>query len=171
MSQVKDKYLWIYLNDHWAGAAAGVRLAERLASNNSDTQWADDLRQLANAIETDARTLARMRRDLGITGGRIKRLIALLGERASAVKPNGRLGGYSPLSRVLEAEALLSGVTGKRRLWAALSHAKRQELEAYDFAELDGRASTQQELLRDFHRDAARTAFAYSSEGALEERF
>mgnify|MGYP002624834456 CR=1 FL=1 len=171
MSHAKDKYLEIYLNDHCAGAVAGVRLAKRLARQNSGSRWADDLRELAEEIETDARILARLRKDLKISGGEIKRLIALLGMRVSSLKPNGQLRGYSPLSRLLEAEALQSGVISKQRLWAALADASRSDLEAYDFEELDRRAKRQQELLRDFHHDAARTALSYTSEPAPEERF
>ena len=41
---------------------------------------------------------------------------ALLGERLARLKPNGKVFRYSPLSRVLELEGLIMGVTGKLQL-------------------------------------------------------
>jgi hypothetical protein len=41
-------------------------------------------------------------------------------EIASRLKANGRLIGYSPLSRVLELEGLIMGITGKLEMWRSL---------------------------------------------------
>jgi len=41
-------------------------------------------------------------------------------EKLGRLKLNGRLRGYSPLSRLLELEMLHIGITGKLELWQAL---------------------------------------------------
>lgn len=41
-------------------------------------------------------------------------------EKLVRLKLNGRLRGYSPLSRLLELEMLHIGITGKLELWQAL---------------------------------------------------
>lgn len=150
-------YMQIYLNDHWAGAGAGVAVARRLARHNRNTAWGDRLSTLARDVEEDEHTLAAIRDAMGVSGGGFKRLLALIGERLSALKPNGGSFGYSPLSRVLESEMMLAGVSAKHRLWVSLLGCCREDprLGGFDVERLEKRAEEQLELLRDFHRDAA----------------
>lgn len=158
----------IYLRDHWAGAGAGEDLARRLADNNSRTHWADALDGVATRIAEDETTLGEVRDRLGITGGGWKRSLAQMGERVSRLKLNGRLLGYSPLSRVVEAEALIAGVTAKRLLWTALGtiSGDHAQLARYDFAGLEQRADEQLATLRKFHREAVVEAFT-STTGSM----
>ena len=58
--------------------------------------------------------------DLGFGGDRLKNAGAWALEKAGRLKLNGELTGYSPLSRVVELEGLLTGITGKWGLWVAL---------------------------------------------------
>lgn len=161
MSRSKKKLLEIYLDDHAAGAAAGLSLARRLHENNRNTEWADRLRGLAEQVEEDERTLDEIREALGFEGGKAKRYLALGGERVARLKPNGRLVTYSPLSRLLECEAMEAGVSAKKRLWAAMREgpADLPELSQYDFDELTARAEAQISLLTSFHAHAASEAF------------
>lgn len=150
----------IYLDDHWAGAGAGLNLAERMMRNNRGTAWFDVLSRLVTEIRSDDRVLADIRERLGVEGGGVKRRLAVLGERMARLKPNGRIITYSPLSRVLEAEALISGVVAKRNLWVALHHGLvGVEFPGVDFESLQERADEQLELLRSIHRDAVSLAF------------
>lgn len=153
--------LEIYLDDHWAGAAAGRSLAKRLYDNNGDTNWRDEFAKLVEQIEEDDQTLAEIRDNFGLDGGKIKRILALTAERVSRLKPNGRLITYSPLSRLLECEAMEAGISAKRRLWAGLHEgcADRPELDQYDLEKLMSRADAQLDLLRSFHAYAAKQAF------------
>jgi hypothetical protein len=113
--------LAIYLNDHAAGAAAGADLAGRLAAENrSDPRFAGALERLAGEIREDRDTLRALMEELDVGIDRAKQLVAWTAEKAGRLKLNGRLLGYSPLSRVEELEALRLGVTGKRMLWIAL---------------------------------------------------
>lgn len=160
------RLLEIYLRDHWAGAGAGEDLARRLADNNSRTSWAGELHDVATQIEQDDRTLSSVRDSLGMTGGRWKRSLAQIAERLSRLKLNGRLVGYSPLSRVVEVEALIAGVEAKRLLWTALEAVapSHPELAHYDLADLERRADEQLDILRRFHRKAVAEAFTTTAD-------
>lgn len=94
-------------------------------------------------------------------GGLAKRALARVAAQAGRLKLNHRLVGYSPLSRVLEAEAMLAGVTAKKCLWAAMrSRGDTEDQTAqFDFASLEKRASDQIQLLTEFHEAAAKAAF------------
>lgn len=162
--------LGVYLDDHWAGAGAGTALARSLRSHNEGTPWVDELRRLADDIEADERELARLRSALDVTGGGVKRAIARVGERVRLLKPNGALVGHSPLSRVVELEALMSGVAGKRQLWSSLEAILddgEKTVAGVDVARLRERADEQLDRLRQIHADAARIAFAAAAPGRV----
>ena len=55
---------------------------------------------------------------LGVRQKKARLAIAAVTEMAGRLKPNGRLIGYSPLSRVVELEGLTIGVTGQARALA-----------------------------------------------------
>src|SRR5690349_20428900 len=110
-----------YLNDHLAGATLGVELARRpRGSNRDDPEFGPPIVEICAEIEADRETLETIMDRLGVGRSRVKPLAAVLGERLGRLKLNGRLWGYSPLSRLDELEVLQLGVLGKRRLWRAL---------------------------------------------------
>lgn len=158
-----------YLDDHRAGAAAGKSLSRRMARENSDTGWADRLTGLADDIEADDRTLGELRKVLGVRGGLAKRVLATVAAGAGRLKLNRRIVGYSPLSRVLEAEAMMAGVIAKKCLWVAMR--SRGDLDdhtaLFDFSALEARAQDQIELLAEFHEAAAKAAFTGAGGGAV----
>ena len=129
-------YLKIYLEDHYAGATAGLELARRTAGANSGTPYGTVLERIAREIEEDRDSLRAIMSKLGVGPDRFKVAGAWAGEKAGRLKLNGHLTGYSPQSRVIELEGLLLGVTGKRSLWAALRHVSAQE-PRLDVEELD----------------------------------
>jgi hypothetical protein len=57
---------------------------------------------------------------LDITPDPVKRLVIVAGEQLGRLKPNGFLTQRSPLTDVVELEALSMAVTGKLRLWETL---------------------------------------------------
>lgn len=169
MSEDEFEILATYLDDHRAGAAAGRSLSRRMARENSDTGWAEKLASLADNIEADVRTLGELRRVLGVRGGVVKRALARVAAGAGRMKLNRRLVGYSPLSRVLEAEALMAGVIAKKCLWTAMR--SRGDLgdqtAQFDFVSLESRAQDQIELLAEFHEAAAKAAFTEDRGGEI----
>src|SRR5436305_124807 len=114
--------LAIYLNDHLAGATAGVELARRSAGSNRTTSYGPVLDTLANEIEADRKTLMEIMRRLSVRPDRLKIVVSWGAEKAGRLKLNGEILRYSPLSRLEELEALTLGVQGKLALWQALRH-------------------------------------------------
>ena len=87
--------------------------------------------------------------------------------RAGHLKLNGQLRGYSPLSRVVELEGLLLGVTGKRGLWVTLGGltGDRPVLVADELVGLRQRAETQLEGLETHRTRAVADAFGRPGAG------
>lgn len=112
--------LGIYLNDHLAGAVAGAELAKRLAG--AERRWAGGsvLRRLADEIAEDRAALLDLMAALEVPVRRYKTVAAWTLEKAARLKPNGRLVTRSPLSRVVELEAMRLGVEGKAAGWRTL---------------------------------------------------
>jgi hypothetical protein len=79
-------------------------------------------------------------------------------ERVARLKLNGSLIGYSPLSRVLELEALIAGVKAKRLLWDSLRHTEAAR--GVDLDLMESRAKQQLDTLVAIHEEAAAIAFA-----------
>jgi hypothetical protein len=151
--------LGIYLNDHLAGATAGVELARRLrASNEDDPEFGPALAEVCAEIEADRETLEAAMDWLGVGKSKLKPLGAVLGERVGRLKLNGRLWGYSPLSRLDELELLQVGVAGKRRLWRALEHTQADDLPGFELGALAERATEQLRRLEALHLKAAALA-------------
>ena len=112
--------LKIYLNDHLAAATGGRELARRAAATNRDNQYGPFLQRLADEITEDRESLVSIMRALNVKVDPIKVLAGWGAEKVGRLKLNGRLLGYSPLSRLIELEALTLGVHGKLALWRSL---------------------------------------------------
>ena len=148
--------LSIYLNDHLAGSTLGVELARRLrGSNRDDPEFGPPLSKLCVEIEADRETLKSIMGRLGVAQSKLKPPLAVLGERLGRLKLNGRLRGYSPLSRLDELEVLQLGVVGKRRLWRALEHTRADDLADVELNALAERATDQLRRLEELHLKAA----------------
>lgn len=152
-------YLEVYLDDHRAGATAGLRLAHRIVNSNRSIPFAADLAATLTGIEGHLELLEEVRTALGVAeGGRLKMGMALALETVSRFKPNRHVITYSPLSRVLELEALMSGVQGKTRLWKTLASLAPTvpALAGFDFDKLERESQAQLATLGEVHEWAAR---------------
>lgn len=153
----RDRYLAIYLNDHLAGATLGVELARRLRSSNSgDPEFGEALARICGEIEADRETLVKLTDRLEIKRDPVRPVLAKMAERLGRLKLNGRLRGYSPLSRVLELEVLVAGIGGKMQLWNALAEAFGDSLQGFDFHALAERADRQGQEVEDLHLAAVK---------------
>jgi hypothetical protein len=110
----------VYLNDHLAGATGGIELCRRALRENSGTDLGAFLERLLAEIAEDRRTLEEITLRLGTDRSPFKPAAAWALEKAGRMKLNGRVRGYSPLSRLIELEALQAGVSAKRSLWQVL---------------------------------------------------
>lgn len=112
--------LAIYLQDHETGATAEVRRFHRVAQTHSDTSVRAVVQRLADEAEADHAELADIMGTLGYQPSEAKDLAAVVGEAVGALKPNGRVTSRSPLTDVVELEALTLAVVGKRLIWELL---------------------------------------------------
>ena len=153
--------LQIYLADHRAGAEAGMARCQRFARANADSALGDAARDVCRQIEEDARTLDEVIDRLGCRPSPWKNRIARAGELLGRLKLNGRVWGYSPLSRVVELELLVAGILAKESLWQSLAvvQQRRSELSGFDFDALQHRAMQQRMQLEAHRRPAVTEAF------------
>lgn len=148
--------LEIYLNDHLAGATGGVELARRLrASNRDDAVFGQALSRVCAEIEADRTVLEQVIEGLGYSRSKVKPAAAWVAEKLGRLKLNGQLRGYSPLSRLIELEGLLIGITGKIGLWQTLTELGAGEDLDADLEQLTARAAAQRAAIDDLHRIAA----------------
>ena len=152
--------LAIYLNDHRAGAVAGVELAKRTLGNNRGTEYEAFLEQLLADIEEDQAALESIIERSDIPKSPVKPGIAWASEKVGRLKLNGAITGYSPLSRLIELEALRLGVQGKWCLWRSLREARPSgaAVAEDELDELIGRAEAQLEVVEEHRLKAAQTA-------------
>jgi len=160
---IERRLLAIYLNDHLAGATGGVELARRARSSNRGTKWGEALEGICAEIETDRATLERVMQRLAIKRNAAKIAGAWTAEKLGRLKLNGRLTGYSPLSRLLELEMLHIGITGKLELWEALQRTQSSRLSEFDLPGLIERAESQREAVERLRIDAATEALVEES--------
>jgi hypothetical protein len=151
----RPELLGIYLNDHLAGATGGVETARRTRGSNQGTEFGEPLDRICKEIESDRESLEGVMEDLGVGLSRIKPAIGWIGEKLGRLKPNGQLRGYSPLSRIVELELLLLGITGKSRLWTLLDELVGERSDA-DFPALIARAKDQRARVEEMQVRAAR---------------
>jgi hypothetical protein len=100
--------------------------------------------------------------DLGFGADRSKNLAFWVAEKGGRLKLNGQLTGYSPLSRMIEIEGLITGVGAKRSLWLTLGELAdaEPELDAERLGRLVERAEDQLGRLHELRSRAGREAFA-----------
>jgi hypothetical protein len=160
---MNEKYLRIYLQDHLAGSTAGLELARRTrGANEGRPEYGSPLAKIADEIEADRRALQGIMEDLGFDGDRLKIAAAWGLEKVGRLKLNGELTSYSPLSRMVELEGLLSGITGKKGLWLSLLQLVDDEprLDRERLERLRDRAEDQRARVEALRQQAARETFA-----------
>jgi hypothetical protein len=157
------RLLAIYLNDHLAGATGGVELARRARSSNRGTRWGEALEKICTEIEADRASLEEVMERLEVRRNPAKIAGAWAAEKLGRLKLNGRMRGYSPLSRLLQLEMLHIGITGKLELWKVLQQTLDSRLPEVDFSALIERAESQRQAVERLRLDAAAEALAEES--------
>ncbi|MGI8416458.1 MAG: hypothetical protein ACR2P2_09720 [Nakamurella sp.] len=143
-----DELLGIYLNDHLAGASAGAAMFQRAAKSARGESRVELLRLTAE-VGQDRQSLLGLMSVQGVRVRRYKVLAGWVAEKAGRLKLNGSLVRRSPLSDLMELEALLLGVKGKAagfRTLRSLSD-RHSRLDAPQLDQLIDRAERQAEVL------------------------
>jgi len=155
---VADRFLGIYMNDQLALGIGWRELARRAQRSNDGTDLGDALAHVAEAIAQDVETFATIMRRLGISRNPVKTTGAIAAERVGRLKFNGRLRGYSPLSRFVELDILVMGIDRKQQLWSNLRDLAGvgARLPDVDFEHLIARAESQRAELEPFRARAGR---------------
>ncbi|MGH2979476.1 MAG: hypothetical protein ACRDLQ_07540 [Solirubrobacterales bacterium] len=146
-----------YLNDHLAGSATGRELARRALKSNRRNEYGVALEDAVRQIEKDTESLRELMRRLDVEPDRVKEAMGWAGEKIGRLKLNGQLLGYSPLSRLVELEGLLLGISGKLAMWQALGRvlAGDPRIEGIDLEHLAERAREQRRTIERLRRRAA----------------
>ena len=156
-----DEALAVYLNDHLAGAAAGLELAGKLRDNNQGTELGKLMVGVHHDIGQDREALEELMRHLDLERHPVKEAAGSMLEKLSRLRLNPALTGSAELTRMLEVEALSLGIEGKLSLWLALKEAAAADprLAAADYDRLIERARGQRRALEPHRLAAAAASF------------
>jgi len=155
-AEVDSRLLAIYLNDHLAGATAGVTLARRAArSAHASRDARETLHWIAEQVAEDRSALRKIMRRLDVPERSYKVRLGWIAERAGRLKMNGHLVRRSPLSSLLELEALRVAIEGKKAGWRALREILDNDsrLDA-KLQKLLARAARQADAVEELHTQA-----------------
>ncbi len=152
-----------YLRIHLTGSAGGIELfgrGERMADPHARTVLSDIRRELV----VERHQQLQMARRAGIRPAPLLALGAKVGERISRLKPNGDPVRRTPLSDLVDLEAMRTAVSGKVAGWEALlSVAGHHEgLDRDELAALARQGERQLEQLGELHTAAAARALSGS---------
>jgi hypothetical protein len=155
---LSQEALNVYLNDHLAGSVAAVEMIDQSLDRNKGSQLGVFLQQLLDDVRADQATLQRLMEQLEIEKSGVKQVTSWAAEKFSRLKfmTTGRTS--EGLRNLLELEALLLGVGGKRSLWQSLKAASEADsrLEQADLDALIKRAEDQISGIEQHRDEAAR---------------
>lgn len=112
--------LHTYMQDHHAGAAAGIDLFRRVAEDHQDPEIRRIVSRIGDETVDDLNSLEELMTLAGTSPSLLKDLPAKAAEKFGQLKPNRRVTERSPLSDLVELEALTLAVTGKKLGFKAL---------------------------------------------------
>jgi len=132
----RQKLQRVFLKDHLAMATLAVEVARRALGENKGTIIGDYLRSLVDDLESDRTQLRELARRADVVPERVREGLAWAGEKVGRLKLNGRLLGYSPLSRAYEFETLLALSAQRLATWRVLERQAKvdRRFEGFDFA-------------------------------------
>ncbi len=160
-TRTEPPLLGIYLNDHLAGATGGLELVRRSAAAHRGSPAGTTLSRLAEEIEQDRDALREMMAALQVPVRHYKVYSAWAAEKVGRLKLNGHLLERSPLSSLIELEALRLGVEGKASLWRTMRTVAERE-PRLDGARIEGllrRATEQADTLETLRVDTSAKLF------------
>ncbi|MEA2149868.1 MAG: hypothetical protein QOD69_1698 [Solirubrobacteraceae bacterium] len=153
--------LHVYLNDHLAGATAGVELA-RKAAETHDGELGRFFTELADGISADFNTLTSLIDQMDAHASGAKEALAKIGSEVSEAKFSGESVDDPGFGTFLTLETLSIGVEGKLCMWKALKvvEGEYRELAAVDMDTLIERAQSQRDGIEGKRLEIAGSALA-----------
>lgn len=150
----------IYLRHHVAASRGGLDLFQRSARSQLRAETRGELRDLAGDVSQDRAQLLAILQRLGIPRPRMAEAVVGVAETLGRLKPNGTLVRRSPLSDVVELEALSTAVTAKRLGWVTLRVLAEHDhrFDATQLNDLIRRAEEQEDRLEALRRQAVADA-------------
>ena len=107
-----------YLNDHFAGATAGVNLAKMAAEEHKSDEHGPFFGEISSEISADYDTLQALMTSLGVEQSATKGALAEIGSKMMG--PKFTAGEDDELNAFVTLETLSIGVEGKVCMWKAL---------------------------------------------------
>lgn len=159
-----NEHLATYLNDHLAGAAAGLELIGHLIDHTNSDETRERLIAVRDGILEERRTLRSLMQDLTIGESSARRLAGWLSEKMTEIKLAVDDQGDGEFHEFEALELLSLGIAGKSCLWTALA-AVADELPAIrkiDPAVLAQRSDEQRAVIQELRVEAAVRAFRHS---------
>lgn len=155
-----DRLLAIFLQDHLAALRGAVELGNRVKASHDEGWVKEAAETFLRAVIDDRRELLRVARQVGVEPSLPKEASAWFAEKVGRLKLNGRLTERSPLTLVVELEAMCLFAAEREILWRALvpTARARPELSLHPSA----RAASARE-----HREELLSALAIASERVL----
>jgi hypothetical protein len=117
---MNDQRLRIYLSDHVALMVGEIALAKRCHASNRNGPLGEFLSRLVVQIENQRAVAGDVLKRIGGSESTVKNAATVLAERLGRFKLNDSLLTYSPLSRVVELEALAAAAQERVSLWDTL---------------------------------------------------
>jgi hypothetical protein len=148
-SEMGDRAIDVYLNDHLAGAMLGSDLAGQIRDRYEGTPSGDLMRSIAAEIEEDRQTLLDLMDRMDVSRNPVKQATGWMVEKVSRLKLSGRVSGEPDYGAFMAFETLALGVAGKMCLWRALKVVASQypQVASTDLDGLIARAEAQHTAL------------------------
>lgn len=158
---MNDDRLEIYLNDHLGLLTGEIETAKRSRSENQHLRLGGILGQLVVELEEQRSALHEVFCRIHRSESRVKKSLGWLAEKVGRLKLNDSLTGYSPLSRLVELEALAVAALERVALWDNLEAVRKADprLITMDFVRLREQAQQHLESLNAERCLAASEAF------------
>jgi hypothetical protein len=131
--------LSVYMNEALTRETLEMELVERAIRENTGTRLGTFLTLLGWELEEDRESLVTLMGGMGVRRKRFRVVLARLAEKLVRV----RLGSSSPLSHLVELEALHLQIKAKLDMWTALRSGVGPRVEGIDVDEMIRRTERQ----------------------------
>ena len=150
-----------YLNDHLAGSVGALELLDRLIDTYQGKPLERFFQELRDEIDADQETLKKLIAKLGEKESAVRKAGAWIAEKLSRAKIQLSETGEGEMGLFLALEGLSLGITGKRALWRALAAASETapHLRGQNYAALEERAVEQHDRVEAKRLEVAREVF------------